>query len=213
MRASCLDQCWIESLEKLIRDLSFGVTFRTAGSCLIQCREDGRLGDVLQHRPLAKAPFPQRCAEVLAERAPVGQEPRFHHLDHEKSLIVAGVLRSVNIGLCFQVLPHRMSSRDGLLAVNEKEWQLPRTRIRDGGSEQVQGLRAPFSTDDPGQMSCQTSAFKKRSPSGADESVVQRTRSSTLCVDLRAHERFPPISPLLHRSPSVYFSSHAFSAP
>src|SRR5208282_3983016 len=86
------------------------------------------------------------------------------------------------------------------------------TRISYSGNEKIESLRAPFAADDTGQTSCQTSSLKKRFPSLTEKAVIQMTLSSTFRIDLRAHQRFPPISPLLHSEPSVYLLSHSFSA-
>src|SRR4051794_20101867 len=82
----------------------------------------------------------------------------------------------------------------------------------DGRREEIEGLCAPLAANNARQLAGKTGRFEEALPPLAKQRIQQLTLAATFDVKPDAHQRFPPNSPLLQSSPSVYFSSHALSS-
>jgi hypothetical protein len=89
--------------------------------------EDVLRRDLLNLQVFRQSVFPKPLPKIACELLAIGQEPRFHALDHQVDLIVLGGVRTIPIVSGFQVLPRQRG--DGVLAVYQEDGKLVRPKI------------------------------------------------------------------------------------
>jgi len=183
-------------------------TFRRVANRLIEPAENIRFGDRLHRGVPWQSRLAKAIAKVPGERRAVCQEPRLHALDHQMALLVAGTLGTNPAVSLAEVVP-RSGRRHRSLCIHQ---QHGRPRIRrcsaHGGPKAV--VRVPSTTArDDSRHSARKSrpAQKLREPPAALGAERLRV-SSSLDIESPAHQRVPPISPRVQRSPSLYFFNH-----
>jgi len=189
--------------------LTFRVSaLRCVASRLIDAVENICLGDRLHRRIAWQGRFAKTVAEVPGERQAVCQEPRLHALDHQMALLVAGTLGTNPAVSLVEVVP-RSGRRHRSLCIYQ---QHGRARIRrrraHGGPKAVVRVPSTTARDDS-----RHSALESRLPQELGEPPAtlraERLRiSPSLDIESPAHQRVPPISPRVQRSPSRYFFNH-----
>ena len=115
-----------------------------------------------------------------------------------------------HLKLFSQMLPGRRN-RDPVLTVEQKHGSL--FARQTGRSESIVGKLTPSARYDPRHSPLETRAFQKGSEtlSASRSQTVRITASFNIQPDRAfprpAHHRLPPISPLTHRLPRLYFSN------
>ncbi len=181
---------------------------RCVASRLIEAVENMCRRDRLHRRVRWQGRLAKAIAEVPGERRAVCQEPRLHALDHQMALLVAGTWGTNPAVSPVEVVP-RSGRRHRSFCIHQ---QHGRARIRrrpaHGGPKAV--VRVPSTTArDDSRHSARKSrpAQELREPSAA--LGAERLRiSPSLDIESPAHQRVPPISPRVQRSPSRYFCNH-----
>src|ERR1700704_484324 len=84
--------------------------------------------------------------------------------------------------------------------------------MRNRRCKEVEGLRPPLAANNARQLAGKTSRFEEVLPPLSKQRVLQLTLAAAFNIKLHTHQRFPPNSPLLQRSPGVSFSSPALSS-
>src|SRR5436305_1760184 len=212
MRTGSLNRIGTQLTEQLKRDFPLGVPPLTSCRSVCQCIEYGGLWYGFKNRPLAQMVLPQRAPEVPPQKAAIGEEPRLHDLNHEERLVIGGTGRTFPTVAGLQVLPNGMAFFNRVLAVNEQKRERSTARMRDGRCEEIERLCAPLATNNARQLSDKSGRLKEPLPPLSKQRIQQLALAATFDVKLHFHQRFPPNSPLLQRSPSVYLSSQALSS-
>lgn len=199
MWACRFDPSGIDRRQQFERDLALGVAFPAGGGCPIKRFEDRRLGNRFQLRPVSDRVLPERCAETASQGITIGEEPRLHDLDHQKGLIVARARGPRPTVAGVQVLPDRGSRGNWTLAVDQQQQSCAGTAARQSSSETAEGLFAPAAPHDP--HPAQARGFEEAAPALAEPYTKRSTVTAALYVQRDPHQRFPPSSPEVQRSP------------
>ena len=117
--ACCFNTCWIDPFQQFEGMLALRVWLRTIGGRLRQCVKYLRFRQMLHLSPLLERILNEPRAEISSQRVAVCQEPRFHDLDHEIGIVLAGGHGLAPPIVYMQMLPDRMVGLDRSFGVHK----------------------------------------------------------------------------------------------
>lgn len=149
---------------------------------------------------------------MVTQCCPVSQEPALHHLNHEENLIIPNAVGTIPIVAALQMLPLGKTDNEGVFRIDQEQRQLVRFASAYGVYERVVGCLSPPTWHRTRAQRDSRSLEKdtERLATPLTHQII--SCSSTFHIELDPHHRFPPNSPMLHSSPSEYFSNHTFNA-
>ena len=151
-------------LQQLKRDRALGVGRRAVLAGVPESIDHGRLGHPFESGPLLEQILSEARPEMPSQCGPVGQEPGFHDLDHQKCPIVAGFARRDLLLPSAQVLPDRTSLLNGPLAVHEERRRPSRIGSRNRLQKELDGSVSRPAAHDPGQAPTEPRGSKELRP-------------------------------------------------
>ena len=172
-----------------------------------QSAEHIGLGYLLDVLITGKRVTVEATAEEYLEMVSVGQEPSFHALNQEMSVVVRGIIRLVPAIAHPQMKPRSGTLRDRAFAIYQQYGESPLVARSQRDTKLVKCALPTATGDDLRHAPNQACLGKKGAKTLAASRAQLPTIAASFDIDPDGHQRFPPISPELQSSPKRYFSS------